>query len=330
MTAPAEYVVHGAPISLFTRKLEAALAFKGIAYRFEIKDEARGAALEARAGTHQVPVLETPDGWWVADSTPQIRWLDALHPLMPMFPPGPAGVLVHLLEDVLDEWVSRVMVHYRWHDDDNTRHIVSALSGREVDLGTARAHPLATWGLRACRATGTASVTAQQSAGREYLGLVEALETQLAQTPYALGELPTAVDCALLGGLRAHTLPDPHPDLSMYPRVNAWAAAGHAWPGRGSLPPFPATTRFGEHLLELAREHYGPFMAANRAARADGRKAFVVDTYGEPVSYLARAYPERARRMIGERIEHTLTAAEQREVRAWLGACGLAHCFDLA
>jgi hypothetical protein len=46
------YVVHGAPISLFTRKLEAALDFYGVPYERQRKGTRDGSDLEARAGTH--------------------------------------------------------------------------------------------------------------------------------------------------------------------------------------------------------------------------------------------------------------------------------------
>ena len=73
-----EYVIHGAPISLFTRKLEAAFDFYGASYRSERKGTRGGGDLEARAGTHQIPVLTTPENWALADTTPIIelrRWL---------------------------------------------------------------------------------------------------------------------------------------------------------------------------------------------------------------------------------------------------------------
>ena len=61
-----EYIVYGGPISLFTRKLEAALRFYGAPHRMERKNEANREELESRARTHQVPVLHTPDNWMIA------------------------------------------------------------------------------------------------------------------------------------------------------------------------------------------------------------------------------------------------------------------------
>ena len=327
-----EYIIHGPEISLFTRKLECAFEFYGARFRRVDKGPEISAALEARSGTHQVPVLETPENWILADTTPIIGLLDARHPARRLVPRGPLGVLVHVVEEVLDEWVARVMVHYRWHYAENTRFIVSGFLGRDVDDEAARAFPPAKWGPRACRATGTELPAQQEAAEAEYAAMLEALEAQLARTPFALGGRPTAVDAMLIGGLRAHTNHDPIPDLSAYPRTLAWETRdARAWPRAGEavgeLAPFPRSTPFADHMLALARDAYLPFVIGNARALAAGEKAFEIETHGSKASYLARPYPERSRRMVHERIEHQLDEAERAEVAAWLEERGLAEAF---
>ena len=58
--------------------------------------------------------------------------------------------------------------------------------------------------------------------------LLAAAERQLGETGFLLGDRPTAVDCVVLGGLRAHTNMDPDPKRTVaeYPRVLAWAEEG--------------------------------------------------------------------------------------------------------
>jgi len=321
---PSEYVVYGAPFSLFTRKLEAALGFYDIPFRRQAKGIGEGDDVERRAGTHQVPVLHTPENWMLADTTPILMLLDARFPSRRLFPPGALGVVVHLVEEVLDEWFARTMVHFRWHYEENTRHIVSSVLGREVSAEEAREFPLAKWGPRACRATGTESAHQQKKVEEEYFALLAALERQLGKTRYALGERPCAADTILLGGLRAHTNADPHPDLSGYPRVLAWDREdADSWDGSGELAAFPDSTPFTDHALAVARDLYVPFVLGNAAALEAGQKAFEIDTYGETTSYLARPYPEQSRRMVQDRIQHRLDGDERRAVRAWLGDRGL-------
>jgi len=77
------------------------------------------------------------------------------------------------------------------------------------------------WGPRSCRATGM-ELPSQQRAAKEYIGMLESLENQLASIRYALGDRPSAKDAILLGGLRAFTLADPAPDLSQLEKILAW------------------------------------------------------------------------------------------------------------
>jgi glutathione S-transferase len=323
-----EYVIHGGPISLFTRKLEAAFRFYGAPFRNESAAVGGAGEIADRAATHQVPVLQTPENWVIADTTPLIDLLDGRFPARRLVPEGSLGVLVHVVEEILDEWLARTMVHFRWHYPENTQHVISTLLGREVSLEEAMEFPLAKWGPRACRATGTDSPQQQKEAEREYSALLDALEAQLANTRFALGDRPTAVDTILLGGLRAHTNADPIPDLSRYSRVLDWdAKQADAWDGRGELAPFAESTPFAHHVLALGRECYSPFLLGNAKALAAGEKAFVIETYGEEVSYLCRPYPEQSRRMIQRRIADRLTAIERGQVIQWLEEVGLAECF---
>jgi glutathione S-transferase len=328
LEAATDYRVYGGPISLFTRKLESALRFYGAPHSLVRKEVLGEDEVAARAGTRQIPVLETPEGWMIADTTPLLDLLDGRFPARRLFPEGPLGVMVHVIEEILDEWLARTMVHYRWHYPENTRHVVAILLGRDVTIEEAREHPLAQWGPRACRATGTESSHQQSEVEREYLAMLDALETQLAQTPYALGDRPTAVDCILLGGLRAHTNADPLPDLSAFPRVLAWdAERADAWNGGGEWDSFPSGNPFADHVLTLGAECYSAFVLGNARALEAGEKAFVISTYGEEVSYLTRPYPERSRKMVQTRIRDRLDAAERKQVVDWLESRGLAECF---
>lgn len=326
---PEPYVIHGAPFSLFTRKLEAALRFYDLPFRLENAGIGDDATASKRADTHQIPVLHTPENWMIADTTPILALLDGRVPSRRLFPAGPLGVLVHIVEEVLDEWVARVMVHFRWHYAENTRHIVGQVLGREVTLEEASEFPLAKWGPRACRATGTEQEFHQQAAEEEYFALLRALEAQLGETSYAMGDRPTAVDAILLGGLRAHTNADPIPDLGAYPRCIAWAeGAADLWKGDDQLAPFPESTPFAAHVLKLAREQYVPFLLGNAEALASSQKPFSIETYGQTTSYLARPYPQASREMVKDRIRYQLDADERAQVEEWLEAEGLSPAFS--
>ena len=69
------------------------------------------------------------------------------------------------------------------------------------------------------------------------------------------------------GGLRGHTNSDPVPDLGAYPRVLAWdEKEADRWGEKGTLAPFPESTPFAAHVLEIARDRYAPFVLGNARA----------------------------------------------------------------
>jgi glutathione S-transferase len=322
------YVVYGGELSYFTRKLTAALNFYGAPYQLRPKTPEVVEEVQLRSGTHQVPVLHTPENWMIGDTTPLLELLDGRYPARRLFPAGPLGVLVHLIEEYFDEWVARTMVHYRWHYPRSARFAALRMTGGNAEA----AARIAAWGPRACRATGTDSPHQQQAAEAEYRRILDAAERQLGETRYLLGDRPTAADCIVLGGLRAHTNMDPDPKELMadYPRLVAWAEDdADRWDGSGELAPFPESTPFARLVLAELREHYLPVLRANVAALADGAKAFQAQSYGETVSYLTREYPVRAWSMIGERLNR-LGAAEQGAVHGWAEDAGLAPALRAA
>ena len=266
------YTIYGGELSLFTRKLEAAMIFYGAPFQVAAKNADNREVVETRSGTHQVPVLHTPENWMIADTTPLLDLLDGRFPTRRMFPSGELGGLVHVLEEHLDEWVARVMVHYRWHYPDSAKFASERMAGGDA----AAAERVRSWGPRACRATGTESTHQQQAAEAEYERILGAAEKQLQESAFLLGDRPTAVDCMVLGGLRAHTNMDPDPKkvVANYPTVVEWATSrADQWRGDGELAPVNQPTAFAEHLLGEMADTYGRFAAANRAAQAAGAKA---------------------------------------------------------
>ena len=164
---------------------------------------------------------------------------------------------------------------------------------------------IAAWGLKACRATGVEPLHQQAMAEAEYERILMAVDAQLQQTRYLMGDAPCAVDTVILGGLRAHTMVDPVPSrmVDKYPRVREWAKIGggaDAWDGSGVLD---GSTDFAKFMLEEMQTAFVPFALANRKALGAGEKVFTANIYGEDVTYLARPYPETACQMVSEHTE---------------------------
>ncbi|MEM7020301.1 MAG: glutathione S-transferase family protein [Pseudomonadota bacterium] len=322
----ATYTIYGGELSYFTRKLEAAMKFYGANFFLRPKTPDNSADIEKRSGTHQVPVLHTPENWMIGDTTPLMMLLDSRFPDRRMFPDGPLGVLVHVVEEYFDEWIARTMVHYRWHYQESAEFASIRMANGVAEA----AERVRNWGPRACRATGTESEVQQRAAEEEYVRILEAAEKQLSETPYLLGDRPTAVDCIVLGGLRAHTYMDPTPKkvTANYPKVIEWTENGaDRWDGNGELAPFPDSTPFAQFVLKEMVSTYQPYVMGNQIAQEAGIRAFTAHIYDEDVSYLSRPYPEFARQMIVDRIQNRLSAQGQERISSWLEEKQLNRCF---
>lgn len=331
-----QYVIYGMERSYFTRKLEAAFIFYDIPFKRESKTVDRVEHIEKRAATHLIPVLETPENWMIHDTTPILSMMDARYPLRRMVPLGPLGVLVSLVEEYFDEWMSGTVVHYRWHFPETTK-LASELMAREImpdgpEEGVKNiAASIAAWGLRACRANGLESISQQRAAEKEFERILVAAEIQLASTPYLLGHRPCSVDANLLGMLRAHMYidPDPRKTLDNYPRVIEWNVEdADQWDGTGELAPFPESTEFARFILDEMKSTYGKFMIGNSNALKSNQKAFVIHIYNEDVSFKAIPYREESRQMMLQRMNYQLEEKERKTVQEWLNAIGLADCFN--
>ncbi|MCB2102742.1 MAG: glutathione S-transferase family protein [Rhodobacterales bacterium] len=324
---PDAYVVYGWQRSYFTHKLMAALRFYGADWSFREKTRDNADEVRLRADTHQIPVLHTPENWMIADTTPLLHLLDGRFPNRRLFPAGPLGLLVQIVEEYFDEWIARTTVHWRWNYPEN--HDLLALDAAHGDADIARS--MIEWGAKVCRATGVSSAVQKAAAEAEYHRILEAVEAQLAETPYLLGDRPTAVDCIVLAGLRAHFLYDPAPKRALhdrYPAAVRWAEADDtAWDGTGHLADVPDSTPFARFVLAEMKDTYGPFALGNRDALAAGSRAFVIPMYGEDVSYLARPYVEQSRRMIADRIDRELAGDARARFDAWLDSVGLKAMF---
>lgn len=296
------YTWYGHPFSYFSMKLDAALGFYGLPFnKVEVTLATELEPIRKRAGTHMIPVLETPEGWALWDTTPIMFMLDARVPNRAMFGNGLNGLLVHMIENFLDEWLGRTMVHYRWHYPESAEFAAPQLASGNKDV----AKGIAAWGLKACRATGVDTPHQQKMAEAEYERILNTAELQLGQSRYLMGNAPCAVDAVILGGLRAHTMKDPAPArlVARFPRVVEWAKSGaNNWDGIGDLADINAPTDFAITMLAEMANGFIPFILGNRAALEAGEKTFNARIYDEEVSFLTRPYPEKACQMVNNHI----------------------------
>ena len=326
------YAIYGLDLSYFTRKMEAAFELHAVPYRRRSKTAFNMRRLERQAETRKIPVVVAPDGTYLSDTTPIIDLLDRDEPDHRLFPDGLDGVVVRLVEEWLDEWFPRTVIHYRWHDPES-RDFASQALVRELMpvvpgiLRRRRQRQIAGWGLRACRAMGVGDPTQQASAETDGETVWTALEAQLGRTRYAMGDRASAVDAVLLGALRGHYMVDPAPSriVEQLPWVVEWASRATRWDGTGDLAPFPEVTDFAGAVLDRMRGPYRSWLLAHSAAVERGDRTFKAEIDGCSVEFriLHRPSPTDSAKYLCDRIGEQVRGSDRERLQGWLVERGL-------
>lgn len=344
------YTVYGGRHSFFTQKLTCAMNWYFGNQTDFLPPRANPDAAK-RAGTHQIPVLLTPENWCIADSTPILHLLDARMTQARFYPAGFTGAVVMLMEEYFDEWWGRQAIHSRWTDDANAEFAAAGIAN-DV-LGPTAPQPLREqfgaqikgWGRRALRALGMSSQTQQDAADAELVRVYRSLAEHLvSHGPFVLGSAPSAVDAVLMGGLRAHFLHDPYPTQLLATRLptpllaalreymQRWdetvaASATHTPLPLAGVSELPLFVRL---VLTEMSGFFRNFVLENERALLAGKRAFKIPVYGEEVSYLCRPYVQKSREMLRRALHThlfagTSTAADRAAFDALLGTLNLEH-----
>jgi glutathione S-transferase len=230
------YILHAWMLSYFSGKVRAYLRCKNIPFREEpINIDTLLRRIPAKTGVTAMPVLETPEGAWLQDSTIIIEYLESRYPHRPMIPDSPRQrIAAMLLEVWSDEWWIPPAMHYRWAYPENYDLF-------QKEAGKA----LWPWGLRfigsalAAHAASTlksylprvGAVPGQFFAMEKWTNrMLDALELHLSEFPYLLGHAPCIADFALIGPLYAHLGRDPAPLRDLIrprPNVAGWIERVH-------------------------------------------------------------------------------------------------------
>lgn len=331
--------VLGAHASPYTRKMIAVLRFRRIYHVVHWGDprpilDARGlpAPKVALLPTVLLPVDQAATEVLV-DSTPIIRRLEALYTRRCVRPKDPVLAMIDsLLEDFGDEWMTKLMFHYRWNFDEDAQ-----FSAVELPLALNPQLPLADFELARdmfrerqvgrLRYVGSNPTTAPviERAYERLLGLLQAL---VAEQPFLLGNRPSASDFAFFGQLSQLALFDPTPRQlahQLAPRCVAWVTRMDDLSGltvsrddRLDLTAVPEVLR--ALLAEVGRV-YAPLLIANASAVETGTAEFATEVDG--CAWAQQTFPYQAKCLKALREEFAaLTDTQQAHVRAILEGSG--------
>ncbi|GAM98015.1 glutathione S-transferase [alpha proteobacterium U9-1i] len=305
MTAP--FRLYGAELSPYSVKVRSYLRFKGLAFEWLERSNARQEEFSRYAKLPLAPILVDADENAMQDSTPMIEALEREY-AEPSITPDDASLafLSALLEDYADEWLNKAMFHYRWaypeNQDSAAKRIVDMLfEGAPTPDGMEDA--VKTRMIGRLHHVGSTPETAPLIEG-SFTRVLATLDRMLAANKYLFGGRPSLADFGLAGQL-GQLRSDPTPGAiikAQAPNVSRWLDRMDSPGVEGGFASLPSLQ---DDLASLLREEiagaYLVWMAANAQAVRDdapGVTAFIAgETYTQkPQRYAAKAFAELRRK----------------------------------
>jgi glutathione S-transferase len=292
------YRIFGNELSPYSVKVRSYFRYKQIPHEWIIRDPRVEEEFKRYAKLPLVPLVVTPDGQGIQDSTPIIEHFEALHPEPSIHPPDAASAFLSaLIEEYGDEWGNKPMFHYRWfYEPDQesagerlARSMMPGLAAAAVANGVAmvkaRMIPRLSF-------VGSTAATKDQIEG-SFKRQLAILDRHLAARTYLFGARPAFADFGLFAQLHQCST-DPTPVAIMRataPHVAKWIQEMLGPRADGEFEPW---RQLAPTLLPLLRDEVAavflPWSTANARALAAGEKEFSVELGGKPFTQETQKY----------------------------------------
>lgn len=307
------YTLHGIDPSPYSVKMRALLRYRRLPFIWSATGNPRDVAVAAGLPP-VIPVLGFPDGRVMNDSTPLAHALEREHPgQRSVIPDDPVvAYLSDLLEDFGDEWITKMMFHYRWYyDADREFAQVWVVSSRDPVMEEGkRRQAMRDFNDRQVGRMAMVGCTEQNRPVIEesYRFVLDTLDRHVRTMPFLLGSRPSLADFGFYGQLQILSV-DPTPAAEMRaraPDVFCWLmrlddASGVDGEWIDAAAPLPLAITA---LLKHAGETYLPFLAANARALQDAAPSFEVELLGRPFAqapfrYQGKCFDALRKRLAG-------------------------------
>ena len=303
------YRIYGSELSPYSVKVRSFFRYKKLNHEWIPRSLAVQSEFQKYAKLPLVPLVVTPEGEGIQDSTPILESFETSHPEPSVTPADPALAFVSaLLEEYGDEWGNKWMFHYRWHYQPDAwstaERIAQQMMGAQGTLAVAQARAAVAermMGRLGFVGSNDGTQPLIEASFGKALGLIDA---HLASRPYLLGGRPAMADFGLWGQLY-EAATDPTPGAVMRasaPNVMGWIQRMLSPEAKGD---FEALQALAPTLMPLLTLEVGglflPWSAANAAAIGRGDKSFTMSLGGaewtqEPQKYHARSLAEIRRK----------------------------------
>ena len=301
MADNAHYQLIGAEESPYSVKVRAALRYKSLPHQWLTRVQA-AELFQKHARVPLIPLLVTPDGKGMQDSTPILETLETAHPEPSIHPPDPVCAFISfLLEEFADEWGNKWMFHYRWAREADQRACARRLAAlmqpdaADVEIDSA-AEAIRTRMVNRVWFVGSSAQTAKQIE-ESFKDSIDLLEAHLSIRPYLFGSRPALADFGLWGQLY-NAFRDPTPNEIMRrrgPHVVEWIERMHEPAALGAFESWHALARTLMPLLsDQVAGLFLPWSRANAQAIESGEDGFSVHLQSglwqqKPQKYHARS-----------------------------------------
>jgi len=289
------YKLYGGGGSPYSQKMRGILHYRRLAFDWVQITPAIRAELK-HDGPPVIPILRLPeDSSLHVDSTPLAMLLEARHVERSIIPcDSTMAFLSYLIEDMADEWVTKIMFHYRWDleidQQYSSRQIISdntpGLRGESL--------------VRAAQAIRDRQVGRMPIVGctlqnkpiieRSFHELLAILDVFVTRDEYLFGSRPSLADFGLFGQLK--TLASDHTPMLIMRKI---APSVYDWVRRledssGIEGDWHSLAEMRPEVLDILRycaRYYLPFLQANDQAIVRKESTLTVQlgnaTYEQPV-----------------------------------------------
>jgi glutathione S-transferase len=278
------YRIIGAEMSPYSVKVRSYFRYKGVPHQWVLRGAASQAEFEKHAKMPIIPLVVTPEGAGIQDSTPVIDRIEKLYPEPSIHPDDAvAGFVSALIEEFGDEWGNKWMFHYRWARDVDQISSAGRIARMRSPDANEEAHAVFTEKVRARMVDrvwfvgSNADNAPRIEAG--FLKMLALLESHLATRPYLFGGRPAFGDFGLWGQFY-EMWTDPTAGAligSGAPHVLDWIHR-MLWPRDEGA--FEAWATLQPTMMPILTQQVGrlfmPWAVANEKALADGKEEFSV------------------------------------------------------
>jgi glutathione S-transferase len=300
------YRIIGAEMSPYSVKVRSYFRYKAIPHQWILRNAASQAEYEKHARMPIIPLVVTPDGKGIQDSTPIIDAMEKLYPEPSIHPGDPiANFVSALIEEFGDEWGNKWMFHYRWARDVDQISAAGRIARMRGPVADEDKHAAFAGQVRARMVdrvwfVGSSALTAPQiEAG--FVSMLELLETHLATRPYLFGGRPAFGDFGLWGQIY-EMWTDPTAGAIIggsAPHVMDWVHR-MLWPRAEG--PFEAWSTLAPTLMPVLTRQVGaqfmPWTCANAKAIAEAQEEFSVTLAGKTWTQKPQKYHARSLGML--------------------------------